>query len=326
MRRRTRATTHEAGLEGTGLRYESATFLRVLMLLTRYAADPRFPILIEGESGTGKTTIARLIHQLSPRARGPFHVLAVPEIDDNLTSTDLFGHVRGAFTDAKAPRAGAFLSASHGTLFLDELGKATPPVQRRLLRVIEDGEIRHVGDDHTISVDVRVIAASNTPLADLCKRGAFLPDLYARLEAYRVRLPSLRERRPDIPVLARAMLVKHARDFEYDEPPSIEPELMHLLRHATWPNNLRELDSTIRRLVLFASGAPMLTAALFQQAFEGEASANPRGRVDDRQIEEALLRAGNNKSEAARQLGIDRSTLWRRTRHWENGHPPAPPR
>ncbi len=299
--------------------FRSTSMLRALEQLERLARDPEVPILLEGESGTGKTLIARHLHALSPRARGPFQPVVLASVDDSIAGSELFGHVPGAFTDARQKRAGCFVSAHQGTLFLDEVGKASPSVQRKLLHVIEHGEIRPLGSDRTARVDVRIIAASNIPVADLVASSAFLPDLYARLETFRVRLPPLRERRADIPLLVERCLAEHTRARGGDEwRPTIDDELMRALELAPWPNNVRQLSATIRRLMLDADGAPRITFAHCTGALAWLGHARTEKSVlSTARIKQALGECRNNKSLAARKLGVHRTTLYRAL-----GHPP----
>jgi DNA-binding NtrC family response regulator len=212
-------------------------------------------LLIEGESGTGKTYFARELHLASERAAGPFEYVVLSALDDSLASSELFGHVEGAFTDARRSRAGRFATARGGTLFLDEIGKASAAVQQKLLHAVEYGEIRPVGADRDVRVDVRIIAASNVPLEQLVLGERFLPDLHARLNAFRVRLPPLRERRADIPAFVEQFVVAHALALGYPRTPSIHPDLMAALQRAPWPNNVRQLDSTLLRLLVDVDGA-----------------------------------------------------------------------
>jgi DNA-binding NtrC family response regulator len=290
--------------------YRSSAYQATLGRLARFARDDTAPILLQGESGTGKTALARQIHLLSPRARGPFQHIVLSTLDDGVASSELFGHVAGAFTDARRPRAGHFASASGGTLFLDEIGKASRPIQAKLLHALEYGEIRPVGSDRDMRVNVRIIAATNIDLMDLVEDGEFLPDLHARLATFRIVLPPLRERRADIPFLVQESLHRHARATGYDEtPPQIEDALMRALQRAPWTNNLRELDATIHRLLIEAEGAPRITLGhcrdeLTRLATGGRDSAT----LTSEQIEEAVARSGS-LSGAARLLGVDRKTL-----------------
>jgi transcriptional regulator with GAF, ATPase, and Fis domain len=177
----------------------SAAFRKCVAQARRFAHDCDAAILIEGESGTGKTQIARLVHDSSPRRNAPFHDVVLSTLDDTLAGSELFGHVQGAFTDARQPRAGHFPSAHGGTLFLDEIGKASLAIQQKLLHAIEYGEIRPVGSDRRVRVDARIVAATNIPLSLLVDEGRFLPDLRARLDAFRIHLPPLRHRRGETP-------------------------------------------------------------------------------------------------------------------------------
>jgi DNA-binding NtrC family response regulator len=293
--------------------FRSATMLRALEQLGRLARDPEVPILLEGESGTGKTLIARHLHALSPRARGPFHQVLLAAVDDQLAGSELFGHVAGAFTDARHNRSGCFVSAHQGTLFLDEVGKASLPVQQKLLHAIEHGEIHPLGSDRALRVDVRVVAASNIPIADIVASAAFLPDLYARLETFRVRLPALRERRADIPLLVERCLAAHTRTLGADGwRPTIDGELMRALELAPWPHNVRQLSATIRRLMLDADGAPRITMEHCTETLAW--LRGPRiaaSTLSAARAERATVECENNKSLAARTLGVNRSTLYR---------------
>ncbi len=295
-------------------RYASAAFQRSLAELRRLARSNSVPLLIEGESGTGKTIVARHIHSRSPRARASFHSVNVGSLDDSLSGSELFGHVTGAFTDARQTRAGHFASANGGTLFLDEIGKAGTGVQRKLLHVIESGEMRPVGSDRTVQVDVRVVAACNRPLGDLADEGLFLPDLYARLQVFRVKLPPLRERRADIPLLVGDAVEAHHRECGYVTRPDVAPELMDALKRAPWPHNLRELDATMHRILLDAEEAPILDLRHcmgclgYLRALGGRPAS-----FTDADMSDAVRRTGS-VAKAARELGVDRGTIYRRRR------------
>lgn len=290
------------------------TFLRALERAERYAADPSVTLLLEGESGTGKTVLARHLHDVSPRRRAPFEALPLSVVEDTLAGSELFGHVAGAFTDARGSRVGRFLSANGGTIFLDEVGKASASLQRKLLHAVEYHEIRPLGADRDVRVDVRVMAATNIPLEAMVDSGEFLPDLAARLSTFRVRLPALRDRRDDIPDLVRGYVAKRASTTGYAEPPVIADELMAALAGAPWPYNLRQLDSTVHRLLLDAEGAPIITLGHCQEdlAYLRETHRELAPLTADR-IADAL-RATGSKSAAARKLGVDRTTLHRHLR------------
>jgi DNA-binding NtrC family response regulator len=295
------------------LHFSSGRYLKVLAQAERFATAERAAVLIEGESGTGKTQIARHLHRLSPRARGPFQYIVLSAIDDTLAGSELFGHVTGAFTDARHSRAGLFASAAGGTLFLDEIGKASRVVQQKLLHAVECGEIRPVGSDRDVRTDVRIIAASNVSLARLADDDQFLPDLYARLSAFRVVLPPLRDRREDIPVLVDSMVAVRSAELNYPEVPSIQPSLLAALQNAPWPNNLRQLDATIFRLLVDAEGARRLGLEHCRDdlAYLRNLVDNADERLSARDAEDAITRAGGSVSGAARLLGVNRTTIQR---------------
>lgn len=290
----------------------SRLFLETLRQLERYARAVQALILLEGESGTGKSFFARYIHDCSPRASAPFESVVLPTLDDNLAPSELFGHVRGAFTDARTHRPGRFLSANGGTLFLDEIGKASLRLQAKLLHAVEYREIWPVGSDRSVRVDVRLIAATNTPLDELVERGEFLADLLPRLSAFRVRLPALRERAEDIPALVAQFIALRGPLFGYgDRRPSVDDRLMSLLKEAEWPNNLRELDATVQRLLVHGEGADVLTmrhlgdsAAALQRAGDTPDTLTP-ARV------RAVVDSTRSVTRAARALGVSRQTVHR---------------
>ncbi len=291
------------------------SFLQALRAIERYARFEDVVLLLEGETGTGKSLLARYAHERSPRADAVFREVPLSAVDDALAGSDLFGHVAGAFTDAKGTRQGHFVSASGGTLFLDEIGKASPAVQRKLLVAIERKEIWPVGSDRPVGVDVRLIAASNVPLAELVERGAFLPDLYARLEPFRVRIPPLRERRADIPILVNDFVRRHASACGYrgGRWPVIHPSLMEALIAAEWPHNVRELEGVVRRLLIDAQGARMLLLEHCEGALEFLRALRPkRSRGSRRPTGPGpLLQDREPKAAAARRLGVSRTTLYR---------------
>jgi DNA-binding NtrC family response regulator len=285
----------------------------VLEQLERFARAGRAPILIEGESGTGKTQIARRLHKLSARAAAPFQYIVLSAVDDNLVGSELFGHVTGAFTDARHNRAGLFASAASGTLFLDEIGKASHAVQQKLLHAVECGEIRPIGSDRDVRIDVRIIAASNVSLARLAAAEKFLPDLYARLNAFRVELPSLRQRRDDIPLLVDHFVRLRAPDAGYLHAPQMHPRLLAALQNAPWPNNLRQLDGTIFRLLVDAQGADVLDLKHCRDdlAYLRDIVESDDEPLSARDAEAAIARAGGSVSAAARLLGVSRTTVQR---------------
>ena len=302
----------EVTLAQPALFAQSAKFRSALAQLERYARHDSVPILLEGESGTGKTYLARAVHRSSPRRSRVFSQVNLASLDDSLASSDLFGHVVGAFTDARQSRAGHFVTASGGTLFLDEIGKTSAAVQRKLLHVVEAGEVRPVGADRTVRVDVRLVLASNTPLETLVASGDFLPDLLARIGLFRIRLPSLRERRADIPGLVTHFVETRAPALGYARSPTVDPDLLRALQGADWPYNLRELDAAVQRLLIEADGASVISPTHCRgdlARFRGQDGAGS-ARLTRSDVERAVASAGT-KAGAATMLGVSRMTVHR---------------
>jgi DNA-binding NtrC family response regulator len=280
-------------------------------------APTRSTVLVEGESGTGKELIARTIHYNSDRSQGPFVAVDCGALPEALLESELFGHERGAFTGANALKRGLFEAARGGTCFLDEIGDVSPTVQSRLLRVIQEHEIKRVGGIEPIKVDVRVIAASNKHLESLTKAHKFREDLYYRLSVVTITLPPLRERRDDIPLLAEFFLRKFAQEAG-KRVDRIGPEAVILLTAYSWPGNVRELEHAIERGVVLTQN-PILLA----QDLPPELQASPAGRpaadaqvlplreVERRHLLFALERARGNRKRAAEWLGVTRRTLYR---------------
>ncbi len=281
------------------------------------------PVLLLGESGTGKELLARALHAGSPLARGPFVALNVAAIPDTLVEAELFGVVKGAFTGASADRDGAFREAHGGTLFLDEIGDMRPELQSKLLRALEGGEVRPVGGERVETVEVRVIAATNRDLTAAVEEGAFRRDLYHRLAVVVLRLPPLRERVEDLPLLVRHLLAKHgAASVE------VEEEALQALSRHPWPGNVRELENEIRRVAILRGDPKRVTLADFSPevragpaeggrsrgGFDLRSLEIPEGGIDLAVLERTLLqkaleKTAGNQTRAAALLGITRQTL-----------------
>lgn len=273
-------------------------------------------VLILGESGTGKELIARAIHYNSPRKDKPLVTVNCPSIPDNLLESELFGHVKGAFTGAIKDRKGKFELADGGTIFLDEIGDLREDVQAKLLRVLQEHEIERLGDSNTIKVDVRIIAATNKHLEKLVQEGEFREDLYYRLSVVPITIPPLRERKEETPYLVDFFLTRYAGDRKF----VIEPEVYSALQEYDWPGNVRELENVIERAVVLAADNRITVKSLpvhFQAPEKketGDPLKLPQGdfsleEIEKKAILEALERAAGNRSQAARLLKIPRHVL-----------------
>jgi len=280
-------------------------------------------VLVRGETGTGKELIARALHRLSPRADRPFLPHNFASIPDTLVESELFGHARGSFTGAHADRAGLFEQASGGTLFLDEIGDASPGVQSRLLRVLQEGEIRRVGDGRARRVDVRVVAATHRDLVAAVRAGKFREDLYYRLHVLELTAPALRDRRDDVPLLA-AHVLRRLRDREALDVAGIARGALRRLVAHDWPGNVRELEAVLTRAAHAALPREVIAEASLGDAFakgtggwvrdEPEVLRERTRAFEAVVIEHALQRHGGNRTRAARELGLTRQGLWKKIR------------
>jgi DNA-binding NtrC family response regulator len=317
-----RDSVSEAGSETPQIIAESAAMKSVLKLVERIGpADAN--VLIMGENGTGKEVITRVLHSISSRRAKPLIPVNAGALAESLFESELFGHVRGAFTDAKTDRVGRFELADGGTLFLDEIGNVPLNLQAKLLRVIETGEFERVGSSKTQKVNVRLLSATNADLHGEVTQGRFRQDLLFRLNTVEIRLPPLRDRLEDIPVLADHFLKIHRE--RYRRPVvGFTPEALEALRHHLWPGNVRELDHVIERAVLMSTGN-MLTA--FDLALEATPDARLSARLEEMSLEDAerllikkaLARFEGNANRAAEALGLSRSALYRRLQKYGLG-------
>ncbi|HZM70302.1 MAG TPA: sigma 54-interacting transcriptional regulator [Candidatus Cryosericum sp.] len=292
--------------------------MRDLFDLLARVAPSGLPVMIRGESGTGKELVARAIHLNSPRRDRPFYTENCAALPDTLLESELFGHVKGAYTGADSSRKGLFELADGGTLFLDEVGDTSMTLQSKLLRVLQNGEVRPLGSEASIRVNVRILSATNRELEAMVREKKFREDLYYRLKGIAVTLPPLRERREDIPLLADHFLTKLARE-NGSRKLRIDPLLLAHLSRRHWSGNVRELENQIYRLALFASGDVItLEDARHDYEFD-KAPLSPLARdagtpLNRTTLRRALSDAGGNRNEAARLLGISRATLFRKIR------------
>lgn len=320
LRKGQRLEAENSLLRGEGLPKliaESSAMQNVLQVIARVGPSDA-NVLILGENGTGKGVIARALHAVSSRASRPMVTVNSGGVSEGVFESELFGHVRGAFTDAKSDRVGRFELADQGTLFLDEIANVPLGQQAKLLRVIETGEFERLGSSRTRRVDVRVISATNADLADEVASTRFRQDLLFRLNTIEIRLPPLRDRREDLPLIAQHFLRQHAQRYRKRLTGFEAASMQMLLEHA-WPGNVRELDHAVERAVLMAPGPQIKPADLgLRTAKDGG------GRLEDMSLEDvecflikkAMTRFDGNVSQAAKALGLSRSALYRRLQRY----------
>ena len=277
-------------------------------------------VLVYGESGTGKEFIVRLIHEQSPRASMPFVSVNCAALTETLLESELFGHVRGAFTGAVRDKAGLFEVAGSGTLFLDEIGEVAPTVQAKLLRALQEREIRRVGAERNIRVHARVIAATNRDLRAAVAAGTFREDLYFRLGAFVITVPPLRDRREDIPALAHAFVKRAAARVKKDVT-SISPDAMTALMSYRWPGNVRELEHAIERAVIVSAGSSIKVRELPPEVSQKTRPQHSDDSLDLKAQERSLIaraldRYRGNRKQAAEALNISTVTLWRKMKDY----------
>jgi DNA-binding NtrC family response regulator len=296
---------------------QSPPFVKMLESATRFAESDSF-VLIQGASGTGKELVASLIHRRSPRNNRPFVAVNCASLPDTLLESELFGHEKGAFTNAYTTKQGLVEVATGGSLFLDEVGDISPTIQPKLLRFLETGEFRRVGGTNLLSVDVRVISATNKDLPEEVQAGRFREDLLYRLNVITIRVPPLRERKEDIPLLAEYFLTQKAKSKTVKK---LSPRAMDLLMGYGWPGNVRELEHVIEGAILLSSGDIIQDADLsvYVHRPQVEGSGAPAALQNDavsleemerRHIEAMLKRNEFNRSKTAEELGISKKTLY----------------
>ncbi len=297
----------------------SPAMVEVYRTVARVATS-RSTVLIEGESGTGKELIAAALHRHSDRASRRFVAVDCGSLTDSLLESELFGYVRGAFTGAVGDKKGLFEEANGGTIFLDEIGDIGPSMQAKLLRVLQEYEIKRVGGQEWIRIDVRVVAATNRNLEQLVAEGTFREDLFYRLKVVTITLPPLRDRREDIPLLAEYFVHRHAARSNKSVS-HLTPDAMQLLTEHAWPGNIRELEHSIERAVALASGqvltaddlAPELRGSVDSTLFRGAPTLE---EVKRRYLAHVLQETGGNISRAATILGVERRSLQRMLRRY----------
>ncbi len=331
LRRRERQLeqlTVSDGGNGSGIVAKSRSMEKVLELANTVArVNPT--VLIRGESGVGKELLAQYIHDHSPRASGPFIAVNCGALPETLLESELFGHVRGAFTGADSDKSGLFESAQGGTIFLDEIGETSPAIQVKLLRVLQERKVRAVGSAHERQIDVRIIAATNRDLGQMVRSGSFRKDLFYRLNVVAIDIPPLRERREDILPLAREFLAKANNDYRLGRR-TLAAETADILTSYHWPGNVRELQNAIERAVVLADDSgklgpgdlpPEVRGIVTQSAPVNFGPVVTMADLERRYVLEVLDRFDGNRTHTARALGIGANTLWRKLKSW--GVPPA---
>jgi len=318
-RRRAAGTTNEKpAREVYGLIGESEGIKRIVEFMSKAAATSA-TVLLTGESGTGKELVARAIHYGSQRASSPFVPVNCGSIPEGLLESELFGHLRGAFTGASETRAGFFQTADGGTIFLDEISDTSPSMQAKLLRVLQDKEVCMVGSTQPRKVNVRIIAATNKDLGALVQKGQFREDLYFRINVLAIEIPPLRDRGDDVLLLAQLFAARFAS--ELGKPlPQFSDGVLQALRSCSWPGNVRELENLIQRLVVMCDhpiiDVPDLPALMRFTALKSPRNHRSLAEVEAEHIRSVLAGVGGNKSRAAEILQIDRKTLREKLRNY----------
>jgi two-component system response regulator AtoC len=295
---------------------ESSTMESLRQMVAKVAASPASTVLLTGESGTGKDLVAKTIHYSSARASRPFMNITCSALPEQLLESELFGHERGAFTDARMQKRGLLESADGGTVFLDEIGEMVPGLQAKLLRFLEEKSFKRVGGAGDIRVDVRVVAATNRNLEEQVAQGAFRSDLYYRLNVLPIRLPALREHAEDVAALVSFFVDSFNAEFK-KRITGVSPGAASLLKGYGWPGNVRELRNVVERAMLLAEGAQLEThdfGAVKTGAASGDPFDLPAAGVDLEELErslvaQALKRAGGNQTKAAALLGLNRDQI-----------------
>ena len=311
LRRTGQIPRHRRPPASYGLIGESDVMQHMFAMIDK-ALSTSATVLISGESGTGKELMARAIHYGSPRNTAPFVPVNCGAIPEELLESELFGHVKGAFTGATETRAGFFQTADRGTIFLDEISETSLSMQVKLLRVLQDKEVCMVGSSRTRKVDVKILASTNKDLLSLVKKGVFREDLFFRLNVITIDIPPLRERSDDILLLAHHF-VKQFSEESGKPTPRFSDEALQVLRNYHWPGNVRELENVIQRLVVMTDGnlieVPDLPSLMRFSALRGEGFDRTLAEVETEYIRNVLARVDGNKTRAAEILGIDRKTL-----------------
>jgi transcriptional regulator with PAS, ATPase and Fis domain len=337
----------------------SSAAMREVYMLTRKVARTPTAVLLIGETGTGKEMVARAIHRLSPRAEGPYVRVNCGALAEGLLESELFGHVKGAFTGAIDNKTGRFEAAHGGTIFLDEINSMSAKLQVKLLRVLQEKELERVGESRTIRVDTRVVAATNQFLIEEIASGQFREDLYYRLNVWPINLPPLRERREDVALLAAYFLERHAAEHQCD-PPELTADMVRMLERYDWPGNVRELENYMERALVLATGRPLTPEligppgqaerrwrplrsqgsgrggdlqALIEQLVRQGIQSLPDGSLKERivdavereLIEQVLRQESGVQVKAAQRLGINRNTLHKKVDEYERSDNTEPP-
>jgi DNA-binding NtrC family response regulator len=299
--------------------------MRELLPLVLRLAETRSPVLLQGESGTGKDLVAHWLHYGGPRGEGPFIKVHCPSIPGELLESELFGHEKGAFTDARNAKAGKIEMAAGGTLYFDQVQDLVPPLQAKLLRVIEERRFERVGGTRTLEVDVRFVASANVDLPEAVRAGRFREDLFHRLNVVPLRLEPLRNRREDVQPLAEAFLARE-RERGATAASGFAPETVEVLKGYLWPGNVRELRSVVERCALVVPSGPVPPTALPPQLIEQPSTlwAGRDRRPTLKDVEQAYIRwvldaVGGSQTRAAAVLGISRKALWEKRRRYGIG-------